>query len=101
MELSYTNYVAGMGTRQPIEHYFYSPNLDFAIILHKPIFMKDVLFPRFVYGESSRIRADYNGEVKKVNVSDEVVQTLYERGRQFHELRSSLDAVIQQLMQSK
>ena len=101
MELHYTSYVAGMGTRQPTEHHFYSPDLDFAVILHQPLCMEDVTFPRFEFGESSRIKDDYKGAVKKVNIPDKVVRILFEKGKQFSELSSSLEGIIQQLMQAK
>ena len=98
MELIYTIRPPGEGsTRLTWEHYFYSPDLDFAVVLFQS-HRDDALHPRFEFGESSRIPEGYEGTIIKTNRPDEVVQTLFEKGKQFTGLNPCLEDVIQQLL---
>jgi len=102
MELYYTFYRAGRGTRQPREYLFYIPDLDFVFVAHKTAFTGDT-FLKFIYDEArlQKVRDDISkGNYKKIEIPDSIVSQIKSLGEQYQSARSSLNPLVEELFKA-
>ncbi len=93
---AYYKKCAGEGTRQPVEHLFYFPDLKFGIIIHKTFFTGDSFF-KFFYDMPPTLKSGY----KKMEIKDDLAKLLQANSEIFNQTNSSINSLVSKLMEEK